>query len=74
MDEQSTPEVATLSGIGLRRRSLFSRLLDLPSPLHAVGVKRDIPVVMLDGVRLFSDHYYPKAAGEFPIDSGNSVK
>ncbi len=66
MEKQTTPEVATLSGIGLRRRSFISRLLKLPAPLHGVGVERNIPVSMPDGIRLFSDHYYPKAAGEFP--------
>lgn len=48
------------------RRSLLARLLKLPPPRYDVGVERDIPVGMPDGVRLFTDHYYPKALGEFP--------
>ena len=50
----------------LHRRSLLARLLKLPPPHHAVGVERDIPVRMPDGIRLFTDHYFPKATGHFP--------
>lgn len=48
------------------RRSLLARLLKLPPPRHAVDVERDIPVPMPDGVRLLTDHFFPKAAGDFP--------
>jgi putative CocE/NonD family hydrolase len=48
------------------RRSLLARLLNLPPPRCAVGVERDLPVVMPDGVRLFTDHYLPKMAGDWP--------
>jgi putative CocE/NonD family hydrolase len=57
-----------LSGFVLYRyrRSLLARLLKLPPPRYAVGVQRDIPVSMPDGVYLYADHYFPKAGGEFP--------
>jgi putative CocE/NonD family hydrolase len=50
----------------LPRRSLLAHLLKLPPPRYAVSVQRDIPVSMPDGVRLFTDHYFPKTAGDFP--------
>ncbi len=52
--------------LALGRRALLARLLKLPPPRNAVGVERDIPVEMADGVRLFTDHYFPRAAGAFP--------
>ena len=61
-----------LLGLGLyhRRRSLLARLLKLPPPRFAVGVERDIPVPMPDGVHLLTDHYFPKSpggdGGDFP--------
>jgi putative CocE/NonD family hydrolase len=57
-----------LAGFGLYhyRRWLLARLLKLPPPHYGVRVQRDIPVTMPDGVRLFTDHYFPKAAGDFP--------
>ena len=48
------------------RRSLMSRLLMLPPHQYAVGVERSIAVQMTDGVRLLTDHYWPKVDGEFP--------
>lgn len=48
------------------RRALLARLLGLSSPKYAVGVKRAIPVLMADGVKLLTDHYWPKAEGDFP--------
>ncbi|MGD9318002.1 MAG: CocE/NonD family hydrolase [Anaerolineae bacterium] len=56
--------VASLSP--LHRRSLLARLLKLPPPLYPVRAERDIPVQMPDGARLFADHYYPRASGQFP--------
>jgi putative CocE/NonD family hydrolase len=50
----------------LHRRSLLARLLRLPPPHHAVGVERDVPVRMPDGIQLFTDHYLPKTTGHFP--------
>ena len=57
-----------LLGLGIcrYRRSLLARLLRLPPPRHAVRVQRTIPVPIADGVRLFTDHYFPKAPGDFP--------
>jgi putative CocE/NonD family hydrolase len=57
-----------LAGFGIYRyrRSLLARILKLPSPRFGVRVERDLPVSMPDGVRLFTDHYFPKAAGDFP--------
>jgi putative CocE/NonD family hydrolase len=57
-----------LAGFGIYRyrRMLLARLLKLPPPRCGVRVQRDIPVPMPDGVRLFTDHYIPKAAGDFP--------
>jgi putative CocE/NonD family hydrolase len=51
--------------LALRRRALLARLLELPPPSNPVGVERNIPVAMPDGVRLFTDHYFPRAAGDF---------
>jgi putative CocE/NonD family hydrolase len=48
----------------LARRRLLARLLKMPPPRCGVSVVRDIPVVMPDGIRLFSDHYAPRIAGE----------
>lgn len=48
------------------RRRLIARLLKLPPPQYKVGVTRDLGVTMRDGVRLLTDHYYPRADGEFP--------
>jgi len=42
------------------RRHILSRLLKLPPPQYDVEVDRNIPVTMPDGVRLFTDHYFPK--------------
>jgi len=55
-------------GLGIygARRSILARLLRLPPPRNGVGVERDIPVPMPDGVRLLSDHYYPQAPGDYP--------
>jgi putative CocE/NonD family hydrolase len=53
-------------GIYRYRRSLLARLLKLPPPRCAVSVERNIPVPMPDGIRLLTDHYFPKASGSFP--------
>ena len=50
----------------LFRRALLARLLKLPPPRCGVSVERNIPVAMPDGVRLFTDHFAPKATGDFP--------
>ncbi len=48
------------------RRHILARLLKLPPPDFAVDVDRGIPVTMPDGVRLYTDHYYPNGEGPFP--------
>lgn len=48
------------------RRRLLARLLRLPPPQYSVGVERAIPLIMADGVKLLTDHYWPKAKGDFP--------
>ncbi len=48
------------------RRFIISRALKLPPPQYDVAVERDIPVTMADGVRLYTDHYFPHAEGEYP--------
>lgn len=55
-------------GVGIygARRSILARLLKLPPPRNGVGVERNIPVPMPDGVHLLTDHYYPKASGDYP--------
>lgn len=60
--------ILALLGLGLYRyrRSLLARLLKLPPPRYAVGVRRDLPVTMPDGIHLLTDHYFPRAAGSFP--------
>jgi putative CocE/NonD family hydrolase len=57
-----------LVGVGAYacRRSIMAHLLRLPLPRCGVRVERDIPIVMPDGVRLYADHYWPRAAGEWP--------
>jgi len=54
------------ASLRLPRRSLLARMLKLPAPRYAVSVDRDIPAPMPDGVRLFTDHYFPKSPGDFP--------
>ena len=62
--------LASLGALGLglyrQRRQVLARLLGLPPPRYAVGVACRIPVTMPDGVRLMTDHYFPRAAGRFP--------
>ena len=53
-------------GVYRFRRHIVSRLLKLPPPQYDVEVERAIPVTMPDGVRLFTDHYYPQGGGDFP--------
>src|SRR5438270_2749920 len=48
------------------RRELLALAFRLPPPRHAVGVERDIPITMHDGVILRADHYFPKVAGSYP--------
>ncbi len=68
MKKRTVLALLALLGLGMYRyrRSLLARLLKLPPPRYAVSVQRDIPVPMPDGIRLFTDHYFPKAAGDFP--------
>jgi putative CocE/NonD family hydrolase len=68
MKKQALLATLALLGVGVYgyRRQLVGRLLKLPPPRNGVGVRRNIPVVMPDGVRLLTDHYFPTAAGEFP--------
>ncbi|NJN16862.1 MAG: CocE/NonD family hydrolase [Oscillochloris sp.] len=48
------------------RRRLIARLFRLRPPEYRVAITRDIPVHMLDGVRLYADHYRPLAEQSFP--------
>lgn len=48
------------------RQRIFSRCLGLPPAQYAVGVERNLLVMMPDGAALMADHYFPKAAGSFP--------
>jgi putative CocE/NonD family hydrolase len=48
------------------RWRIIGRLLRMPPVRYPVGVKRDIPVRMPDGIVLMTDHYYPKGEGKFP--------
>src|SRR5947209_6858299 len=57
---------AALASAYARRSDLIALALRLPPPRNAVGVQRDIRVVMPDGAVLLADHYYPKAPGAFP--------
>jgi putative CocE/NonD family hydrolase len=68
MKKRTTLAWLALLGLGLYRyrRSLLARMLKLPPPRYTVDVHRNIPVPMLDGVHLFTDHYSPRAAGDFP--------
>jgi putative CocE/NonD family hydrolase len=68
MKKQVAVAFLALLGFGLYRyrRSLLARLLNLPPSRYTVSVQRNIPVFMPDGARLFADHYFPKAAGDFP--------
>jgi putative CocE/NonD family hydrolase len=68
MKKRTVLALLALLGLGMYRyrRSLLARLLKLPPPRYAVSVQRDIPVPMPDGVRLFTDHYFPNASGDFP--------
>ena len=68
MKKRAVLALLALLGFGIYRyhRSLLARLLKLPPPRNAVSVQRNIPVPMPDGVRLFTDHYFPNVAGDFP--------
>lgn len=57
---------AGIAGAWLGRRHLIARAVGLPAPRYAVGVERGIEMRLPDGVTLVADHYYPKAAGDFP--------
>ena len=56
-----------------QRWQLIGRLIGLRPAEYDVGVERNIPVTMPDGVSLMTDHYYPKAAGKFPTILMRSV-
>lgn len=45
-------------------------VLGLPTPRYRTGVRRNLPVVMPDGVILRTDHYFPRASGPFPSKPG----
>jgi putative CocE/NonD family hydrolase len=68
MKKRTALACLALLGLGLYRyrRSLLARALKLPPPRYAVRVQRNIPVAMPDGIHLFTDHYFPLAAGDFP--------
>ena len=48
------------------RRRLIARWLDLPPAKFSVGVRRNVRVPTSDGVTLATDHYAPRAPGDFP--------
>src|SRR5690242_16538300 len=58
--------VAGLGGVWLGRRRLLAKMIGLPPPRYEVRVERSIRVPLPDGITLATDHYYPKAAGNFP--------
>ena len=68
MKKRTILPLLALAGYGLYhcRRAILARLLKLPPPRYDVGVQRDIPVPMPDGVRLLADHYAPQASDDFP--------
>jgi uncharacterized protein len=45
---------------------MVAQTLRLSAPEHDVVVERAIPVPVADGVELLTDHYAPRAEGEFP--------
>jgi hypothetical protein len=53
-------------GLGLLPGRILARSLRLQPPRFAVRVRRDLPVPMSDGARLFADHYVPQGAGSAP--------
>jgi putative CocE/NonD family hydrolase len=55
------------------RWPILGWLLRLPPVRYEVGLTRDIPVPMPDGVTLMTDHYYPQADGKFPTILMRSV-
>lgn len=48
------------------RRQIIARLLRLPPVRCMVGVERNVPVPMPDGVVLMADHYFPRVKRSFP--------
>jgi predicted acyl esterase len=56
----------TGTGAYLLRQQMVSRLLGLPPARYAVKAEENIPVPMPDGVLLMTDHYAPKATGNYP--------
>jgi putative CocE/NonD family hydrolase len=52
--------------IALLPRQLMAHWLDLPGPKYRVGVQRNLPVKMSDGVILMGDLYRPKMQRKFP--------
>ncbi|MEU6243543.1 CocE/NonD family hydrolase [Streptomyces sp. NPDC047024] len=67
----STPDAVTAAHLPKRRPPLSARLLratfrGLPAPRHPVGYEPGIPVPAADGSPLLTDHYFPRAEGDFP--------
>jgi putative CocE/NonD family hydrolase len=57
--------VAGVSAFAFRRQ-ILAALLRLPPVRCMVGVERNVPIPMPDGVVLMADHYFPRARGSFP--------
>jgi uncharacterized protein len=77
MKRSTVTQILTLglaaAGLYRYRRQLLAGALGLPPARFKVGVERNIPVTMPDGVQLMTDHYYPKAPGKFPTILMRSV-
>src|SRR5215471_6664476 len=50
----------------MARRRAFAAWLTLSPARYPVGVETKLRIPMQDKVALLADHYYPKAAGDFP--------
>ena len=55
-----------LAGAYEARRQLLARWLKLGPVQNRVGVERNIVVTAYDGVRLMTDHYFPRSGGPHP--------
>ncbi|NTU81647.1 MAG: CocE/NonD family hydrolase [Chloroflexales bacterium] len=55
-----------VAGLYRARRDIIGRALGLRPPEHGITVERDLPIRMPDGVKLYADHFRPRAAGVYP--------
>lgn len=67
MEPKRLPAIVEALGLGLLpARAMLARSLRLPPPRNLVAVRRDVPVPMPDGARLYADHYAPRVRGPAP--------